>query len=267
MVLTSQKHRLAGQAIAVDYPMAGFPVAQLETNIRQLVQVQGRKVALYEQFPVSDHDNLITRRLTRIYTPGTLFEPAFTTSYENNFLLALKLLQDGSWALAYTDLSTGEAFESRVSPALLSAEVARIDPKEIVLEPDLAAENSPLRSLVDLSSTLLSTLRAPTSSDSSSPSDVLAAYLSEVILDENAQIGAVVAQSHDHMHLSPAALSALEIKQTKTGGVLTARGSLLSVIRRTSTPGGSRLLAQRLCMSAKPILLIMSAAEPCITVS
>lgn len=251
IVLTKQRHRLEGQQTATDYPMAGFPAAQLETNIRQLVQVHGRKVALYEQFPASEHDNLITRRMVRIYTPGTLYEPSFTTTYENNFLLAITPLPSDSWALGYTDLSTGEAFETSVPTPLLSAELARIDPKEIVVAAYLLSNDSFLSTALASCSTTISALTSI--GDIHSPMDALQIYLKQVMPEQSV----VLKPSRSGevcMRLSPAALSALEIKQTKTAGVLTARGSLLSTLRRTNTPGGSRLLAQRLCKRSVPLL-------------
>lgn len=241
-----KKLRLPGQTEASFYPMAGFPAISLEPRLRQLVQSGHRRIALYEQQRLSDLDNTLTRRLTRIYTPGTLFEAAFTVPDQNSFLLAITPHASDGWAMAYTDISTGELFEGVVGHEQLAAELARIDPKEVLLPHGLEQHGSPLWPIIDRAPLFISTLES-TIDVGGDPKGVLQEYLRQVMPTLPIELGSPLAAHHERMHLSATALSALEVKQTKTAGVLTPRGSLISYMKRTSTPGGGRILIQRLC--------------------
>lgn len=245
MTLTSKRLRLAGEASSRSLPMCGFPITQLDRHLRTLVQRQGRRVAVYEQFEASPVDKTIIRRLSRIYSPGTLYEPAFVIADDNNYLMAIDCdLVTSTVALAYTDISTGELFQTHIPLTLLSAEFARIEPKELVLgEMDQQTRSFVLQSI---SHTATSITDVPTSGRTS-PLETLRAYLQSALPDMKIQLGQPVESTVDRVRMSASTLSSLEIKHTRTGGSQTTKGSLAAVMRRTVTPGGSRLLLHRLC--------------------
>lgn len=224
--------------------MCGFPVTQLERHLRTLVQRQGRRVAVYEQFEASPVDKTIVRRLARIYSPGTLYEPTFVLADDNNYLMAIDYdLGISKFSLAYTDISTGETFQNNVPATLLSAELARIEPKELVLgEMDQHTRKFVLQSI----SHTTSVADVP-ASECASPLEILKMYLRSVLPDMEVNLGHPVESAVDRVRMSASTLGSLEIKHTRTGGSQTTKGSLAAVMRRTTTPGGSRLLLHRLC--------------------
>lgn len=248
---------MVGDSAARMYPMCGFPVAQLDRHVQQLVKVHRRNVAVYDQYHASPLDKTLMRRLRRIYTPGTLFEMTFTRPDENSFLMAIAPSDNGSWSLAYTDVSTGELRKDTVPLDLLEAEIYRIDPKEIVASA-LTKEDPPLPLKNAINTLNVPFVAAATSEQSKlpfcpAPLQLLQDYLKQVLPLDFHELGSPATDSNERLHLSPAAVAALEIKQTVTGAVPTAKGSLLSSIRRTSTAGGARLLSQTLCtLSVEP---------------
>lgn len=122
--------------------MCGFPISQLDKYLKILVQQHKLSVALCEEFQRTqnnpDEPKSFDRRVVRVLTPGTLIDESFINPYENNFLLAISLDEDtvetdSSVGLAWIDLSTGEFFARSVKFTSLRDELARIDPREIVL--------------------------------------------------------------------------------------------------------------------------------------
>ncbi|KZT74786.1 hypothetical protein DAEQUDRAFT_742256 [Daedalea quercina L-15889] len=183
--------------------------------------------------------------------------------------------------LAWIDISTGEFFTKTTSVEGLRDELVRISPREVVLseEPDVG-EAYRIRSAVDEEGLFASYFQAPTSADlPTSPSllqgtdgiDDVTSHLesesrgaSTVTEPETRAINLLTAfmQANllEHMPLlsSPSrettagrmqidshTIKALEIQEGLSEGGAT--GSLLSVVKRTVTSGGTRLLARWLC--------------------
>ncbi|KAL8968984.1 MAG: hypothetical protein Q9183_002217 [Haloplaca sp. 2 TL-2023] len=144
--------------------MAGFPFFQLDRFLKVLVQDLKKYVAISEEYAndpstkVKSGGLMFDRRVTRIITPGTLIDEKFMDPYENNFLLAVHPLSQGTDArrsvvrpaelesnvldpelgsvcvgLAWLDLSTGEFLTQPTNLSLLPSALARIGAKEVVL--------------------------------------------------------------------------------------------------------------------------------------
>ena len=91
------------------------------------------------------------RNVVRLVTPGTLTEDSLLDAKRNNYLLAIARArlssagEDSRFALAWIDISTGEFRVAECDRARSSAEIARLEPGEIIVsdalydEPDLAA--------------------------------------------------------------------------------------------------------------------------------
>ena len=113
-------------------PMAGVPVRNVNTYLRRLVGM-GRRVAICEQMEDPKlAKGLVDRAVVRVVTPGTLTEDDDLQGARNNYLLAALPARD-TVGLAWVDLSTG-AFELADVPVEgLADEVARIEPAEILV--------------------------------------------------------------------------------------------------------------------------------------
>ena len=119
-------------------PMAGIPAHAAEPYIAKLVAA-GYRVALCDQIGTPDGRNLVERRITRILTRGTITEPAMLDARRNTYIAAV-LLESSRAGLAYADLSTGEfaatewvAEQLEELRAAVERELLRIAPAELVL--------------------------------------------------------------------------------------------------------------------------------------
>lgn len=245
------------------HPFAGFPLSQLSKHVSTLVE-SGWKVVIVEE--TSRTGAVIERLVTRIVTPGTGFTEGFVKEDEMNFVLAVGLPVDESESssegeligLAYRDISTGASFTRTTTFDQLVDDLALIDAKEIVVDARMKAHPLGARYYKLITSTaertrrMLSTVSPPEVlpfSTEESPQDqaglLLNTYLSmNLPLNPPPRIPAQHVDPLTVLQMSATTLESLEIKESMRGGT---RGSLLHTIKRTVTPGGARLLAERIC--------------------
>ena len=88
-------------------PMCGVPFHAVETYITRLVD-KGYKVAIVEQLSDPSAKGIVERGITRIVTPGTLFDGSIERT-ENNYILSVCNFKD-TYGLSYLDSTTGEFF-------------------------------------------------------------------------------------------------------------------------------------------------------------
>ena len=259
-----------------DIPMCGVPIERADEYLHRLIAL-GHRVAVCEQLedPAEARKrgakSVVRRDVVRLVTPGTLTEDLLLDAKRNNYLLALARSRVSSgedrFALAALDISTGEFRVAESDRASLAAEIARIEPGEIIVSDALYAdaELAPLlRSLPALTPVTRDVF------DSATAERRLAAFFGIATtasfgafsrIELNAAAAAVTyverTQIGKRPPLSPpvreAAGAALAIDQATRGNLELVRtlsgerrGSLLAVIDRTVTAAGSRLLAQRL---------------------
>ena len=273
IVLTKRgKHR--GQ----DIPMCGVPVHRSDEYLHRLI-AQGHRVAVCEQTedPAEAKKrgakSVVQRNVIRLVTAGTLTEDSLLDAKRNNYLVAVARAKrsstdaDSAFALAYLDISTGEFRISACDRNGLPAEIARLEPGEILVSDALYddAELAPLwRSLPTV------TPLARDVFDGASAERRLAAYFAVATVDvfgalSRLELTAAAAcvtyvertQLGKRPPLSPPAREAagatlaidaatranLELMRTQSGE---RRGALIAAIDRTVTVAGARMLAQRL---------------------
>src|SRR6188474_2444193 len=142
-----------GKHLGADIPMCGVPIERADEYLHRLI-AQGHRVAVCEQLedPAEARKrgakSVVRRDVVRLVTPGTLTEDTLLDARRNNYLLAVARARlsgdDSRFALAWIDISTGEFRVSECDRAMLSAEIARPEPGEIIVsdalygEPDLA---------------------------------------------------------------------------------------------------------------------------------
>src|SRR5216683_1939787 len=146
IVLTKRgKHR--GQ----DIPMCGVPVHRADEYLHRLI-AQGHRVAVCEQTedPAEAKKrggkSVVQRNVIRLVTAGTLTEDSLLDAKRNNYLVAIARAKlsstdaDSAFALAYLDISTGEFRISACDRNGLPAEIARLEPGEIIVSDALYAD-------------------------------------------------------------------------------------------------------------------------------
>ncbi len=129
LVLTSKE---GGREVG-RVPMTGVPHHAVDRYCASLVE-KGFAVALCDQMEeASAAVGLVRREVVRVLTPGTVMEEGLLTARRNNFLVAIVLSGD-HWGLAYTDISTGEFVATQSCDLeILSQELLRLQPAEILL--------------------------------------------------------------------------------------------------------------------------------------
>ncbi|MBL9049089.1 MAG: DNA mismatch repair protein MutS [Tabrizicola sp.] len=250
--------------------MCGVPVHAAEGYLLTLIR-KGFRVAIAEQLedPAEakkrGYKAVVKRDVVRLVTPGTLTEDSLLEARRHNFLAAWSEVRDSA-AIAWADISTGEF---RVMPSSLSRlgpDLARIAPRELLLNE--AREREIVSNMAETGVSITPLSRG--SFDSANAEKRLCEMFGVASLDafgtfDRAEVSAMGALL-DYLHLTQrgrlpllrtpirealggtmqidaATRRNLELTQALSGG---REGSLLSAIDRTVTAGGARLLERRL---------------------
>ncbi len=126
--------------------MCGVPVHSADQYLARLIR-DGFRVAVCEQVedPAEARKrgakSVVKRDVVRLVTAGTLTEDSLLDARRNNYLLAIARSR-GAFGIAWLDMSTGELSVSATIETTLPAELARLDPGEILL-PDTLVEDGP----------------------------------------------------------------------------------------------------------------------------
>ncbi|MBV8776701.1 MAG: DNA mismatch repair protein MutS, partial [Alphaproteobacteria bacterium] len=261
-----------GRHDGADIPMCGVPVHTAEAYLARLIRA-GFKVAICEQTedPAEarrrGNKGPVRRAVVRLVTAGTLTEDGLLDARRHNYIAGIAEA-GGELGLAWLDLSTGDFALAPSGDAALGGDLARIAPGEILL-PERLLQRPALYELLGEWKTALTPLANPRF-DSEAGRRRLEAFYGVKALDgfgqfgraEIAAAGALVdyvtlTQQSSALHLQPPARVAagsvmqidpatrrnLELLQTLAGE---RRGSVLSVLDRTVTGAGCRLLADHL---------------------
>lgn len=118
-----------------DIPLCGIPCHSLTHHLTKLIK-GGFKVAICDQIEKARPGVLVTRKVTRLLTPGTLTDAAMlddkNPSYICSFWPGTK-----DWGLVFVELLTFQAFATTISDGairMLESEIVRFLPDEILLE-------------------------------------------------------------------------------------------------------------------------------------
>ncbi|MGA9086095.1 MAG: DNA mismatch repair protein MutS [Methanoregula sp.] len=274
-------------------PLAGVPHHAGEGYIARLV-AKGYKVAICEQTEdPKTAKGLVKREVIRVITPGTVIDPAMLPSSAAAYLMAIAPgTKGGDWGMALLDISTGE-FSVSALPAggiveNIRSEIARYRPAECVVpstaDDELRAcirQNNVVvtpyaddRFLPDRAfRTLCDHFRVATLAGygcDAMPAAVGAAgaalsYAEETQKSALPQVSRLsVRTSAQSMMLDAVTLRNLEVHESIRGG--TRGATLFSVLDRTKTPMGNRLLRRQLTRPLTDIAQIdgrLDAVEYC----
>ena len=246
--------------------MAGFPWHGLEDNIRVMLKA-GHKVTVAEQEQeLREGAKLLERIVTRVYTPGSLYEESLLGTDERSLLVSVALGKS-SLGIGIVDASTGQAWasnlkgEDRFARAL--DEIMRWRPTEIVVSPQDAEDTALCALFSHLDNVLISQHRASENKRrkrlekvlkvadlghldlDDSPLALAAAglaadYLATMhIADEVPLRDIEVIDESGHLVLDQTTLRNLELTSTLAGEF---EGSLLSTMNACRSSMGRRLL-------------------------
>ena len=267
-----------GRHLGRDIPMCGVPVERSEEYLHRLIAL-GHRVAVCEQLedPAEAKKrggkSVVRRDVVRLVTAGTLTEDTLLDARRNNYLLAIARARPSSsdaggvFALAFLDMSTGEFRVTECDRATLGAEIARLEPGEVIVSDALYGDAElvptwralpavmPLARDVFDGATAERRLAGYFAVESTQAFGTfsrleLTAAAACVTYVERTQVGRKPPLSPPSREAAGATLlidaatrANLELVRTLAGE---RRGSLLAAIDRTVTAAGSRLLAQRL---------------------
>ncbi|WWC97095.1 hypothetical protein V866_003973 [Kwoniella sp. B9012] len=313
-----------GRDIDRKFPFAGFPVAALDKYLKILVQELGHTVVIVEEYDEEGSIAYVGKKLTaatgpkerrvyRVVTPGTMIDEGWLDGNESRYLLAISLGKDNidldgkkstKVSLAYTDASTGEFFTKETTLANMEDELARIAPREVVLDrsllslwqdntirpnPNIGIATTDLFNLLQVLGVHVSFAdpyqSPPLWSSNILPSDIpsrprttegvaialLRHHLQYALRESMPALTQPSRQvSEAQMQIDAATLQALEIRHALRPGGLVAigerqtispvssRGTLLSVISKTVTQSGHRLLIRTLTSPSTSLEIINS---------
>lgn len=261
---------------AAEVPLAGIPVKAAAEYLRRLVG-QGHRVAVCEQ--VEDPKlakGLVKREVIETITPGAVFADDLLDGARANYVCAVATGRDTSRdgdrtqiGFAAADLSTGELRLAITSMADAPAVLARLAPRELLVA--RGTSRDALAWTARVVEQALVTEREPWEFDAQMAADELTRQFDVRGLDgfglgaeDGAAVGAagvllrylrelqpgglphlarpIVERPGGVMPLDDMTRRNLELVESLRGGELA--GTLLSVMDRTATPMGQRLLRQ-----------------------
>jgi len=247
-------------------PMCGIPYHAAENYIAKLIK-SGHKVAICEQVEdARKAKGLVKREIVKTITPGTVLSGSMLDAKSNNYLGAV-VLSDKKFALAVSDLSTGEfkATEFSVYAKFLD-EVRRVSPKEIVL-PNSLITNEKIKKDLSISCSVL-TPYDDWHFDRESANQILTSHFKTQSMDgfgcrdfptATCCGGALLEYIKDIQQISPTHINDFKIYSTSDFMILDSatqktlelvetihthkeKGALLDILDETLTPMGARLL-------------------------
>jgi DNA mismatch repair protein MutS len=250
---------------AAEVPLAGVPVRAVSEYLRRLVQ-QGFRVAICEQ--VEDPKfakGIVKRAVVETVTPGAAFSDDLLDGARNNFLCAVQVVE-GNVGIAAVDVSTGEFLLFSIHQQDITATLARLSPREVLVVSGNAQAQDLVRGL-----DVLITEREGWEFEAATAEDALSEHFAVRSLEgfgigdgDAAAVGAAGALVRYLRELLPAGVPHLARPTVeRPGGVMpidemTRRnlelveslrggdtaGTLLGVLDRTQTPMGARMLRQ-----------------------
>ena len=269
-----------GKHLGEDIAMCGVPHHAAEGYFLKLIR-KGHRVAVCEQLesPAEakkrGYKSVVKRGVTRVVTPGTLTEDSLLDARRHNFLAAYANVR-GAGALAWVDISTGVFSVLGCDATALGPELARLSPKEVLISDAGEIEFTPIIEDAGAAVTVLGNAAF----DSTNGQKRLSSVYSVKSMDgfgafDRAEIAAMSAvveylditqkgklpllrppvreKREAAMQIDASTRKSLELTHGMNGG---RAGSLLSVIDRTQTAGGARLLERRLSSPSRDLIEI-----------
>lgn len=247
-------------------PMCGVPHHAYEPYVQKLIE-RGYKVAICEQ--TNEMENkVMKRKVVRIITPGTVVDSDMLNDACNSYMMSIVKNSD-YLAYAYGDISTGEMFAGIYTgehpESYLNDQLVRVSPAEIICNQETKKMENKI-SFFNNSQLALNVYYDWAFSYSNAEKNILRQYNLQSTKGYDFDVkGIIIAigslleyfketqkrefkhlclpkiiKDEQYMYLDTNTRRNLEIEQTMHGG--SKFGSLLWVLDKTETSGGSRML-------------------------
>lgn len=279
ITLTKRANGAAG-----DVPLAGFPHHAIETYLPKLVKA-GYRVAVCEQVENPKFaKGIVKREVIEVVTPGVAFSDKLLDHKKNNYLLSI-YYRDDICGLSFCDISTGEFYVFEVPSKQLKQQIESIAPSEILIQKkykDVLADivnklniNIRITKMDDwifnfeYAKELLlmhfKTINLKGFGIDSLVSGIISAgaalnYLQETQKANLSHLNKISAYNpSDYMSLDFATKRNLEITFSMSDGG--RDGSLISIMDKTETPMGARLLKKWIASPLTKLDMIIKRQE------
>ena len=268
ITLTKRNNGKGGQTIE----MAGFPHHALDTYLPKLVRA-GKRVAICDQLEDPKlAKKLVKRGITELVTPGVSINDNVLNYKENNFLAAVHFGKGDICGVAFLDISTGEFLTSEGKPDYVDKLLNNFAPKEVLFErgkrpmfegnfgskfftyelDDWVFTEATAREKL-LKHFEVKNLKGFGVEHLTNGIIASGAILQYLILTQHTQIGHITSLSRieadKYVRLDKFTVRSLELMDSMNDG----GSSLLSVIDRTISPMGARLLKRWLVFPLKEV--------------
>ena len=258
-----------GKHLGDDIPMCGVPVHSHEAYLARLIR-QGFKVAVCEQQedPAEarkrGNKSVVRRDVVRVITAGTLTEDSLLESRRHNYLAACAEA-GGRIGLAWIDISTGDFQTQPIGVGDLGAALSRLEPGELLVPDTLLQKPDLFETFGDWRECLsplpasrfdgvngrkrLETLFGVETVDafgafSAGEVSAAGALVDYIALTQKGRVPRISRMRRLDkgavMEIDAATRRNLELMRTLSGE---RKGSVLSIIDKTVTASGARLLA------------------------
>jgi DNA mismatch repair protein MutS len=259
IALTSREHGDSGKL-----PLAGVPHHTLNRYLTKLLQA-GFKVAVCDQVEdPKQAKGIVKREVVEVLTPGSITLDGALDSDKPNYLAGISI-NDNLIGLALMDITTGRFLVDEFYPGALADNLAFHHPSEIIVPEahrarvaEIAAGSLPSATITpiddyrfDISMAygdLVSHFKTATldgfglgrPGPALGAAGAVLAYVKDLKGGKVGQITRIERlRKEQYMELDAATIKNLELVETPYEG---RKNSLLSIVDRTASPGGSRLL-------------------------
>ncbi|WP_436398384.1 DNA mismatch repair protein MutS [Roseobacter sp. S98] len=259
-----------GKHDGADIPMCGVPVHSAEGYLLTLIR-KGFRVAVCEQLESPAEakkrgsKSVVKRDVVRLVTPGTLTEESLLEARRHNYLAAYSEVRD-TQALAWVDISTGSFHVMPLDALRLGPELARLAPSELIVAETREEDLRETAAEFGIALTGLARSAFDSTGGEKSVCDLfgvetldgfgtftraevsaMGALIQYLDITQKGQLPLLRPPQKEavagSVQIDAATRRNLELTHALSGG---RAGSLLSVVDRTLTAGGARLLEQRL---------------------
>ena len=248
-------------------PMCGVPYHAYESYVQKLIE-RGYKVAICEQME-QPGKKLVRRDVVRVITPGTVIDSSMLIENCNTYIMCIYKSKN-TISYAYSDISTGEIYVSEYSGenwlGYINDQIVRVMPSEIICNAEMLSASNDLPCVqsntkfrfsayyewafnyYDAEKTVLKqyNIKSIKGYDFDSKNCVIAvgALLEYFLETQKRELKHIkmprLLRDEQFMYIDTNTRRNLEIEQTMREN--SKYGSLLWVIDKTCTNGGSRML-------------------------
>jgi len=269
---------------AGDVPLAGFPHHALETYLIKFIRA-GYRVAICEQMENPKFaKGIVKREVIEVVTPGVAFSDKLLDYKKNNYLLSI-CIKDEIAGISFCDISTGEFYAYQVAEEDIKQQIDLILPSEILVQKKdrdyitsiMQRVNSSVRItkvddwvynyeyakellLMHFKTVTLKGFGIENMRQGSIAAGVILNYLQETQKTNLSHLNKVsVYNPSEYMSLDSSTKRNLEITFSMQDGG--REGSLISILDKTETPMGGRLLKKWISAPLRKLEPILKRQE------